>query len=169
MAKQRRIVPPPAVKKTPKTRSVSLDRKCKVILHLYAVLHGKYGKDAVIKPYANPKDKKDGVGWFEVRGVDDPKTGRPKKFHVTWADPRRRTESMAHMGLFEWIDKNIPKTCGFRLNDDGWDFFHGQAAVRKTTYFNGAYIGVVRQKGPLATINDITGELGDREWTGVDD
>jgi len=167
MAK-RLIVPPRAVKRPPKVRKVTLDHRCVKILRLFEKLHNDYGRDVVIHAYAKERGTRDGNGWFEIRGLNDD-SGNPKRFYVDWSDPRRRTEHMAHMGLLEWVNKNVPDEAGFRLNDDGYDFISGNAVVKKTSVYRGGYIGVTGQHGKRIEIGDVSDSKTDRGQTGVDD
>lgn len=168
MAKKalRLIVPNVGVRRSNKERPFTLDTKCVRILRLFVALHEAYGKDAVIHAI---EQQGGGNGWFVVRGVTDPMTGKPKRQYVDWPDPRRRTEDMAHMGLFDWVNKGKRRTSGFRLNQNGYDFVNGRAVVKKVNVFKGGCIGVMKRKGPRIAITDITDTYDDRESTGVDE
>lgn len=157
------IKPPTAKPPSGKERKFKLDTTCVRILQLYVAFHGTYGKDAVIHAI---EQQGRGNGWFIIRGSTDPETGKDKEVHVDWPDPRRRTENMAHMGLFEWVDKGKRKTSGFRLNQNGYDFLHGVAMVRKFSIFRGGWKGVVGQYGKLITIDEVTDTLTDRKAGG---
>jgi hypothetical protein len=142
-----------------------MDTRCVRILRLFVALHEAHGKDAVIHAI---EQQGGGPGWFVVRGVIDPATGREKRYGVDWPEPRRRTENMAHMGLFDWVNKSRRSTSGFRLNENGYDFVNGRATVRRTNVFRAGWIGIVKRKGPRIAITDIKDTQSDRESAGMD-
>lgn len=154
------VTPPPAKQLAPRERTFTLDVKCKRILQAFVTMHEAYGVNAVIHAI---EQQGEGNGWFIIRGVTDPATGKPQKVSVGWPDPRRRTENMAWMGLFNWIDKGKRKTSGFTLNKTGYDFIHGRVAVRKVHLFRAGWRGVVKCGGPAITFDEITDSKTDRE------
>ena len=143
MAKKnlRRIVPNKGRRPSPDNRPWSLDVKCVQLLHMIRLLHMRYGENAVFHAIEVQGDKRDPVtgepimGWFEIRGVTDPKTGDAMKHDTPWKDPRRDVNQMAHAGLLDWIDKGKRGKSGVRLNQDGKDFLDGLAEVPAVFWF----------------------------------
>lgn len=163
MAKQqlRRIVPNKGRKPDPDNRRWSLDEKCVRLLHMIRLLHQIYGKDGIFHAIEIQGDKRDPVtgeelrGWFEIRGVTDPKTGDAMKHDTPWKDPRRDVNQMAHAGLLDWVNKGKRRLSGVRLNQDGADFLDGKATVPSAFWFKNRVLN--KWSGPWVTVQDVKG------------
>jgi len=154
MAKRglRKIVPVKRMPVKQKNRHWTPDVRCAEILQRFRLLHVIHGDAAVIHAYAKERGINDGFGWFEVRGVTNG-DGKPKRYYANWADPRRRTEHLAHIELLEWVDKGRKELAGFRLNQNGRDFLDGVATIKRDSYFKNRVLH--KQTGPQMSVTDI--------------